>query len=299
MAPKASASNATRIEKPSTPERQRFALSGRSAALDPRHDAARRDIADIALAGRLFTPHYAVPERRACGWRAVDMLAAPAADARRISQLLPGEAFHIVETSGGWAWGFSGHDHYVGYVAAARLGPAAAATHVVTVPGAPLLAAPDLASPVRTGLALGSRIRGRREGEFVATDAGFVHRRHLVEDQRIGDDPVAIAERLIGQPYLWGARGAGGIDCSGLVQIAFGLAGHALPRDSDQQALAGTAATGELARGDLLCWPDHVAIAAGGEAVIHACGRHMAVIVEPLETLVARLGPPAARRRLA
>lgn len=303
MAP-TSASSATRTEKPSTPERQRFVLSGRSTPVDPRHDAARRDIADIALAGRLFTPHYAVPEARDCSWQAADILAAPAADAPRVSQLLPGETFHIVEASGGWAWGFAGHDHYVGYVAAALLdAPSSArpalAPHLVSLPGAPLLGAPDLAGPVLTALPLGAQVQGRRDGDFVAAAAGFVHRRHLVEGLRIGDDPVAVAERLIGQPYLRGGRGAGGIDGPGLVQIAFGLAGCRLPRDSDQQALAGVAAEGELIRGDLLCWADHVAIATGEEAVIHAHPHHLAVAAEPLEAVIARLGPPTARRRVA
>ena len=50
---------------------------------------------------------------------------------------------------------------------------------------------------------------------------------------------IAAALRLQGTPYLWGGRTSAGIDCSGLVQTAFGTAGIRLPRDSDQQAYIG------------------------------------------------------------
>lgn len=50
---------------------------------------------------------------------------------------------------------------------------------------------------------------------------------------------IAAALRLKGTPYLWGGRTSAGVDCSGLVQTAFGTAGLRLPRDSDQQAYLG------------------------------------------------------------
>ncbi|MET0249008.1 MAG: glycoside hydrolase, partial [Sphingobium sp.] len=40
-------------------DRTRFHLSGRSIALDGRIHAARGDLADISLAGTLFSAHYA------------------------------------------------------------------------------------------------------------------------------------------------------------------------------------------------------------------------------------------------
>jgi cell wall-associated NlpC family hydrolase len=46
---------------------------------------------------------------------------------------------------------------------------------------------------------------------------------------------VAYALAQIGTPYLWGGEGAGGFDCSGLVQAAYAAAGIQLPRIAQAQ----------------------------------------------------------------
>ena len=46
-------------------------------------------------------------------------------------------------------------------------------------------------------------------------------------------DFVAVAERLVGTPYLWGGRTSFGLDCSALLQQSLAAAGIACPRDSD------------------------------------------------------------------
>ena len=49
------------------PERTRFKLQGRSVALDRRVHAARGDLADLSLAGTLFSAHYARAVPLTCG----------------------------------------------------------------------------------------------------------------------------------------------------------------------------------------------------------------------------------------
>ncbi len=93
-----------------------FMLARKSQRLDPRINAFRSDLADIALAGRLFVSHFAAPIIMTCTARHTAIKAEP--DGDQTSELLENEAFAVLDLSCGWAWGWSDHDHYVGYVRA-------------------------------------------------------------------------------------------------------------------------------------------------------------------------------------
>ena len=58
-------------------------------------------------------------------------------------------------------------------------------------------------------------------------------------EQPAADEIIATARQFLGTRYLWGGKTAAGIDCSGLVQVAYAAAGYQLPRDSNQQFLLG------------------------------------------------------------
>src|ERR687898_714893 len=49
---------------------------------------------------------------------------------------------------------------------------------------------------------------------------------------------VAVAERCLGVPYLWGGKTSLGLDCSGLIQLSLAAAGIEAPRDTDMQQAA-------------------------------------------------------------
>jgi cell wall-associated NlpC family hydrolase len=125
----------------------------------------------------------------------------------------------------------------------------------------------------------------------VMRDLGFVWRSHLAPLDAPAADFVAVAETLLGAPYLWGGKSSIGVDCSGLVQISLAAADRKAPRDSDmQEARLGkpVSAGAPLQRGDLVFWKGHVGIMRDATTLLHANGTHMLVSSEPLDEVRAR-----------
>jgi hypothetical protein len=104
----------------SPPPRKVFALTGRSRPLDPTTDAVRPDIADIRLADRVFAPHYAQALRKTVAADAL-LCAARGEEAELLATLRAGEAFDLLDVTGGSAWGIAVASGLVGYVDVGKL----------------------------------------------------------------------------------------------------------------------------------------------------------------------------------
>jgi cell wall-associated NlpC family hydrolase len=76
----------------------------------------------------------------------------------------------------------------------------------------------------------------------------------VVAGNGIGAQAVAIAERFLGVPYVWGGASPSiGFDCSGLVMYVYGLLGITLPHYSGYQWYVGTRIPmNELQPGDIV-----------------------------------------------
>jgi hypothetical protein len=221
---------------------------------------------------------------------------APSPDAPLDTEALKGERATVYEIEEGWARSKLEADGYTGFLPANALGaPGPAPTHKVAALRTLVFPGPSIKLPPLEGLALGCRLAiARIEDPFAITAAGgYVPARHLVSIDARENDFVAVAERFLGAPYLWGGKTSLGLDCSGLLQVALGACGIASPRDSAVQEKAlGKAlsiAASELRRGDLVFWQRHVAIVRDAASLVHANAFHMAVAFEPTAQAIARI----------
>jgi len=100
---------------------------------------------------------------------------------------------------------------------------------------------------------------------------------------------IDTAMHLLGVPYLWGGTTPAALDCSGLIQLAYRMAGKKLPRNSYQQAETGepfnTGDDLESAEpGDLIFFSDnkrisHVGMLIEGSRFIHASLTYGKVVI--------------------
>ena len=224
---------------------------------------------------------------------------APSPDAPLDTEALKGERVTVYETDEeGWAWGQLEADSYVGFLPASALrDPGPPPTHKVAALRTLVFPGPSIRLPPLEALALGCRLAvARIEAQFAVTAAGgYVPARHLVAIDSAERDFVAVAERFMGSPYLWGGKTSLGLDCSGLVQVALTACGLPCPRDSDMQEdalgerLTGAVELGNLRRGDLLFWKSHVAIIRDAATLVHANAFHVAVASEPIAEAITRI----------
>ncbi len=213
----------------------------------------------------------------------IPLRAAPTHRSEMVSQILFGERFSIIETSGTWSRVETLFDSYTGWIDSAQHGyiswneeqPGIIAgreihciredgSRMTIVPGSELFEIKDDFSGFRLG------------GENYLMASGL-HPDLLAP----APTPGETALQFLNAPYLWGGRTPLGIDCSGLVQIAFKVHGIALPRDASQQAEKGVTVNfiSDAKPGDVLFFSadteniTHTGLLLAKETIIHAAGR--------------------------
>jgi cell wall-associated NlpC family hydrolase len=268
--------------------------------LDPRITPARPDLAAKHLAGVVEAQRFVEGRTYEIGAAQAPVRRTPSHEAPLETEALKGERVTIYDTSNdGWAWGQLADDSYVGYMPTSALAPTGApATHKVSALRTFAFSRASIKFPPTEALSFGCRlVIARVEGEFAITTSGkYVPALHLAPVDTKETDFVAVAERFVGVPYLWGGKTSLGLDCSALVQLALAACGMPCPRDTDMQeqalgsALAPPYEPAQLRRGDLLFWHGHVAIVQNETMLVHAnASRHMAVGFEATAEAIPRI----------
>jgi cell wall-associated NlpC family hydrolase len=265
---------------------------------DPRITPARPDLAASHLKGQVAAARFVEGTELEVVAAQAPVRGSPAHDAALDTEALKGELVTVYEADGeGWCWGQLRADGYVGWLPANALRqPGPPPTHRVAALRSLVLSGRSIKAPAIEALSFGCRVAvTRQDGDWMLlASGGYVPTRHLAAIETMEPDFVAVAERFIGVPYLWGGKTSLGLDCSGLVQVALAAGGIACPRDSDMQERSlGTAIAPDhlagLRRGDLVFWDGHVAILRDGQTLVHANAFHMAVAVEPVAEAVRRI----------
>ncbi len=245
---------------------------------------------------------YLFPERKRPLWvvsSVADVRRESSHSAELLTQLIMGETAFPLKAEGDWflvrlsddyhgwvrSWcvreadsvEIASYESETNAVVEASVGYVLSAADMKSLPVSDIVAGTKLFAAAPTGgfraVALPGGKRGfMREGDLAEKD------RYMKPDR---NRLVASAMRFTGIPYLWGGTTPKGFDCSGLVMRVFLMEGVALPRDSDRQALAGSALSqermGDSSPGDLLFFGEggkvgHVGISLGKGRFIHASG---------------------------
>ena len=181
---------------------------------DPRLTPARPDLAAKYLEGKIAAARFVSGEE----FEIVEALAP-----------LKGERVTIYDRNReGFAWGQLNSDGYVGWLPDRALRkPSATPTHKITGLRTFAFPGPSIKLSPADTLVMGDLITVVREdGAFAVTREGwYLPRPHVGRIDRYANDFVAVAERFVGTPYLWGGKSSFGIDCSGLVQISLNAVG--------------------------------------------------------------------------
>lgn len=176
-----------------------------------------------------------------CHLACIPMRREPDLASEMISQVLFAETFEVLETRGHYVRVRLAHDAYEGWLDRRQTAAIEARDYEWMHAESPRAYVSDLACAAGVGdrsltLLRGSPLPGYRAGKFVVPGQigwlrGEVSRGLPLEIGAFLDS----LETYLHAPYLWGGRSPLGIDCSGLVQMAFRPFGVALPRDSCQQ----------------------------------------------------------------
>lgn len=267
------------------------------STLDSRLNAFRPDLADLGLKGLVDAARFVQGEIRQVIEPIAGLHREPRFDAMQLTQALMGERVRVFDSAEGWAWVKLENDGYVGYVSANALSAAPlTSTHRVAVPLTFIYPAPNIKAQPVVPVMLNAQLHAAGgDDEFVRlTDGRFVYAKHVKSAGAYETDFVAVAERFLHVPYLWGGKSVQGLDCSGLVQLSLEAAGRPCPRDSDMQeeGLGNPLPIDDLdrlRRGDLVFWDGHVGIMTDAAHLLHANGFYMQVAHEPLRDAAGRI----------
>lgn len=227
--------------------------------------------------------------RGICGLSVIPLRAEASEKSEQVNQVLFGETFFVIEEKKDWLLIRLDHDDYEGWLSRSQFLPLEEKDTDLKAETGSLPVVGDLIEIVsqKDGdnffpIFLGSFLPYYQQENPSITlgTTTFLYNGPSLQKELKREQLLEMAFHYYHAPYQWGGRSPFGIDCSGLVQMVYRLAGYSLPRDASQQAKLGETLSfiEEAEPGDLAFFDNeegaitHVGILMADNYIIHASG---------------------------
>lgn len=209
----------------------------------------------------------------------------PSEKSEMVNQLLFGDLITIYESDDNWTLIRTNHDMYEGWVDTKQI-VIIDEDEFIRIKNSNQYFMSGISGTCNTlkhtiSIVHGSMIPNYSNGNFYIVDEKYNIDSGLVSGLLPANDLLKTALKYLEAPYLWGGRSPFGIDCSGFVQIVFGIHGISMGRDAYQQAETGLTIDfiNEAVSGDLAFFDNeeekitHVGIMIDNKKILHASGK--------------------------
>ncbi|MBA3647038.1 MAG: C40 family peptidase [Chitinophagales bacterium] len=208
----------------------------------------------------------------------------PSEKSEMVSQLLFGEVFEILENREKWTKVHTYSDNYIGWINEKQYQPISSTVYkeLTSMPVICSLLPLALARSENKNIyiSMGSSLPFFNNNKFMINEEIFQLEEMTLQTEMNNESICALALCFLNAPYLWGGRSIFGVDCSGLINVVYKMAGIRLKRDAWQQSEEGILLSfiEETRPGDIAFFHNedgkviHAGIILEDQRIIHASG---------------------------
>jgi len=219
----------------------------------------------------------------ACVTTVVQMRKEPSHKSELVSQLLFGEPYQILQKEQDWYYINTVNDSYEGWIDINQSyiidkNEFSRLNSIKSFRSNRLITFLEYNSQL-LNISLGSFLYSKDNFKIGDLDFKFSNN-ETINENNLFNRIIDNAKKCLNIPYLWGGKTVFGFDCSGFVQVLYGVENIKLPRDASQQEKIGNVISDlfKSQKGDLAFFGNeniitHVGIIINNSEIIHCSGK--------------------------